>query len=53
MAGQLRLLRAGHVPQTASAAMMAPIAQRLSDEQIEAVSTYFAAAEREQEATLP
>ena len=53
MAGQLRLLRAGHVPQTAGAAMMAPIAQRLNDEQIEAVSAFFAAAGPEQEATLP
>jgi cytochrome c553 len=44
MAGQLKLWRAGHAPQTQGAAMMAPIAQRLSDEQIEAVSDYFAEA---------
>ena len=53
MEGQLRLLRAGHVPQTAGAPMMAPIAQRLNNEQIEAVSAYFAAVGTEQEATLP
>ena len=40
----------GHVPETASAAMMAPIAQRLSDGANRRPS-YFAAAE--QEATLP
>jgi cytochrome c553 len=44
MAGQLKLWRAGPAPQTQGAAMMAPIAQRLSDEQIEAVSDYFAEA---------
>lgn len=42
MAGQLRLLRMGHVPATAGAPLMAPIAQRLSDDQINAVSAYFA-----------
>lgn len=42
MAGQLRLWKAGHVPQTAGAALMAPVAQRLSDDQIDAVSAYFA-----------
>ena len=41
MASQLKLWRAGHVPHTAGAALMAPIAQRLSDEQIDALSTYF------------
>jgi cytochrome c553 len=42
MAGQLRLLRMGHVPATAGAALMAPVAQRLRDDQIDAVSAYFA-----------
>jgi cytochrome c553 len=42
MAGQLRLLRMGHVPATAGAPLMAPVAQRLSDDQINAVSAYFA-----------
>jgi mono/diheme cytochrome c family protein len=32
----------GHVPATDGAAIMAPIAQRLSDHQIDAVSAYFA-----------
>ena len=41
MAGQLRLWRAGHVPQTPGAVLMAPIAQRLTDEQIDALSAYF------------
>jgi cytochrome c553 len=42
IAGQLRLLRMGHVPATAGALLMAPVAQRLSDKQIKAVSAYFA-----------
>jgi cytochrome c553 len=42
LAGQLKLWRAGHGPQTQGAVMMAPIAQRLSDEQIAAVAAYFA-----------
>jgi cytochrome c553 len=41
LAGQLRLWRAGQVPETWGAALMAPIAQRLTDEQIEALSVYF------------
>jgi cytochrome c553 len=42
MAGQLRLWKAGHAPQTAGAPLMASVAQRLSDEEIDAVSAYFA-----------
>jgi len=42
MAQQLRLRKAGAGPSTESAAIMAPIAQRLSNEPIDAVSTYFA-----------
>lgn len=54
MAGQLRLLRLGHMPQTPGAPMMAPIAQRLSDDQITAVSAYFASVQPEiHEAELP
>jgi cytochrome c553 len=54
MAGQLWLWKAGHVHATTSAALMAPIAQRLSDAQIDAVSAYFAATGRDaQEALLP
>lgn len=44
IAGQLRLRKMGHVPATDGAAIMAPIAQRLSDRQIDAVSAYFATA---------
>jgi cytochrome c553 len=54
LAGQLRLWRSGHVPQTAGAPLMAPIAQRLSDDQIHAVSAYLAAVTpRVHEALLP
>jgi len=42
MAGQLRLWKAGYVPQTQGAALMAPVARLLSDDEIEAVSAYFA-----------
>ncbi len=42
MAGQLRLRKMGIVPATELAAVMAPIAQQLSDRQIDAVTTYFA-----------
>jgi cytochrome c553 len=41
MAQQLRLRKAGAGPSTESAAIMAPIAQRLSNEDIDAVSNYF------------
>ena len=54
LAGQLRLWKAGHVPQTDIAALMAAVGQRLSDDQINAVSAYFAAAPRQRdEAQLP
>jgi cytochrome c553 len=42
MAGQLRLRKAGLGPTTDGAAIMTPIAQRLSDEDIDAVADYFA-----------
>ena len=42
MAGQLRLRKTGLGPTTDGAAIMAPIVQRLSDDQIDAVSAYFA-----------
>jgi cytochrome c553 len=42
MARQLRLRKAGLGPSTDAAAIMTPIAQQLSDEDIEAVSSYFA-----------
>jgi cytochrome c553 len=42
MVEQLRLRKAGLGPYTDSAAIMTPIAQRLSDEDIEAVASYFA-----------
>jgi len=42
MAGQLRFWKMGHAPATDGAAVMAPIAQRLGDGQIDAVSAYFA-----------
>jgi cytochrome c553 len=42
MAGQLRLRKAGLGPTTDSAAIMLPIAQRLTDDEIESVSAYFA-----------
>jgi cytochrome c553 len=45
LTGQLQLWRAGLVPTTAGAALMAPVAQHLSDEQIKALSAYFATAQ--------
>jgi cytochrome c553 len=42
MKGQLRLWKRGLTPVTETGAIMAPIAQRLSDQQIEEVATYFA-----------
>jgi cytochrome c553 len=42
MAGQLRLRKMGLGPATDAAAIMTPIAQRLSDEDIDAVTDYFA-----------
>jgi hypothetical protein len=42
MVGQLRLWKKGYRPATDSAAMMATIAQRLSDSEIDAVAAYFA-----------
>jgi cytochrome c553 len=42
MAGQLRLRRMGNGPSTDAAAIMAPIAARLSDQQIDDVAEYFA-----------
>jgi cytochrome c553 len=54
MAGQLRLRKAGYVLGTDGAVVMAPIAQRLSDDQIDAVSAYFAALSPEpRDARLP
>jgi cytochrome c553 len=41
LAQQLNLWRAGHRAQTAQGAIMAPIAIRLSDRQIEDVASYF------------
>ena len=41
LAQQLKLWRAGHRAQTAQGAIMAPIAIRLSDRQIEDVAAYF------------
>jgi cytochrome c553 len=41
LAGQLKLWRMGHGPATAGAPLMAPVAQRLSDDQIDAVSAYL------------
>ncbi len=43
LAGQLRLWKAGHGPATTLGAMMAPIAQKLTDSQIDAVAAYYAA----------
>jgi cytochrome c553 len=42
MAGQLRLWKAGHNRTTDGGALMAPIARRLSERDIDAVSRYFA-----------
>ncbi len=42
MTGQLALWRAGHHTATGSGAIMAPIARRLSPEDIDAVTAYFA-----------
>jgi cytochrome c553 len=53
-AGQLRLRKTGLGPTTDGAAIMAPIVQRLSDDQIDAVSAYFATVPPEpREAHLP
>jgi cytochrome c553 len=41
ISGQLRLMKAGLGPATDGAAIMTPIAQRLSDEDIAAVAAYF------------
>jgi cytochrome c553 len=41
ISGQLRLLKAGLGPATDGGAIMTPIAQRLSDEDINAVASYF------------
>ena len=41
MAGQLRLWKAGHHTSTGGAAIMAPIARRLSDGDIDAVTAYL------------
>ena len=42
MVGQLRLRKAGLGPSTDASAPMTPIAQRLNDDDIRAVSAYFA-----------
>ena len=42
LAGQLRLWKNGFTPASGTAAIMAPIAQRLTDRQIDDVSSYFA-----------
>jgi cytochrome c553 len=41
MKGQLRLWRSGLMPRSETAAIMAPIARRLDERQIEEVSAYF------------
>jgi cytochrome c553 len=41
LAGQLRLWKTGDRPATGAASIMAPIAQRLNDDQMAAVSAYF------------
>ena len=41
MAGQLRLWKAGHHTSTDGAAIMGPLARRLSDGDIDAVTVYF------------
>ena len=54
MAGHLRLWKMRIGPATENAAIMAPIAQRLSEQQIDAVSAYFATLPCEpREASLP
>ena len=45
MQGQLRLWKRGLIPRTETGAIMAPIAQRLSDRQIEDIAAYFASDE--------
>jgi cytochrome c553 len=45
MTGQLRLWRDGHNDATPGAAVMAPIARQLSDQDIEAAVTYFASSD--------
>jgi cytochrome c553 len=47
MAGQLRLWKAGIGPSADSGAVMMPIAQGLSDEDIDAVASYFATLPRD------
>jgi cytochrome c553 len=42
MAGQLRLAKMGHTPATEAGAIMAGIVQKLNDDQIDAVTAYFA-----------
>jgi cytochrome c553 len=42
MVEQLRLRKAGFAPSTDASAPMAPIAQRLNDDDIRAISAYFA-----------
>jgi cytochrome c553 len=51
MQGQLQLWRAGHHAATAGGAIMAPIAQRLDDRDITAVTAYLAALPAESLAT--
>ena len=51
MKGQLQLWRAGHHATTAGAAIMAPIARRLDDQDIAAVTAYLAALPAEPHAT--
>jgi cytochrome c553 len=54
MAQQLRLRKIGHGTSTDAAAVMAPIAAQLSDQQIDAVAAYFASLPPEpREARLP
>jgi cytochrome c553 len=54
LAQQLRLRKIGQFPSTDAAAIMAPIAAQLSDEQIDAVAAYFATLPPEpREAHLP
>jgi cytochrome c553 len=53
MAGQLALWRAGHHAATGGGAIMAPIAQRLSDADIAAVTSYFASVRSESAGARP
>ena len=53
IAGQLRLWRRGGRKGTAEAAIMAPIAERLSESQIDALASYYAGLPRQEAAGPP